>query len=870
MTSRCLILLLTLLATMLHAQTDAPPPTRPEKRVFAHYMVCFGSSVEFYMQEIELAQRQGIDGWALNCGQWLLGPDKPGNYVTWATTIYEAARRLDSGFQLFFSIDCSGIRDMERDMVDMVERFADHPNQLYHDGKQVISTYAGRPESFAKVLPLLAERGHPVCFVPNYSHPRYSANHSFASALRALQRGEPVAGYFWFNPDATVAEILRGNAILRQATLFLDQLYMAGVSPSYNSPNLRDHYGVEGYGAIWEGFTRDGADWVEIVTWNDYNEDSHLMPYRWGSGREKQYHSHDEVMLDATAYYSAWFKQGRPPAIAQDKLTYAYRNRSVWLRQAWDVKAGAWVDLTASGWPFDQIHDDAEDTIYVTTMLTAPATVAVRVGKQVWTREQPAGVAHLRVPLAGGVPRFTLARDGTALLDFLGRKQILDATTITKENSPKGYHLLNRTWTGGDAVGEPVRLTPAGGPVTIAAIGDRVDLAVSGLTTATYAIRVHYTNAEVGEARLTLTADGPPRAANDYPYYMPLPLPPTGDRVAAVSFLWSLYPTTSRLTVAKLENPSFKQTEDDPLRHDHGQATIHAIELVKLEPVVPAAPFDPLRPALVAIPGGRFVMGADANRPDEAPAHEVTLAPFAIGKCEVTNAEYERFAPAHRQVRDGYSWRDREPVIMVSWEDAARYCNWLSEQHGLTPAMTEIEEEVTEGDRTRQVKRWVVDPLAEGFRLPTEAEWEYVASGRGQGRRWPWGATAPRPGFHGNFQLAASLSADPRQTATEAKGVAVVGSYPEGASRDGVLDLAGNVSEWCADTFHPYAAEAVTNPLPLAESNYRVIRGGSWGYYGLSQECVDREFNNPRYPGYVYLGFRVAISDAGYRKLRGE
>jgi formylglycine-generating enzyme required for sulfatase activity len=96
----------------------------------------------------------------------------------------------------------------------------------------------------------------------------------------------------------------------------------------------------------------------------------------------------------------------------------------------------------------------------------------------------------------------------------------------------------------------------------------------------------------------------------------------------------------------------------------------------------------------------------------------------------------------------------------------------------------------------------------------------------------------------------------------------VVGSYPAGASRDGVMDLAGNVCEWCTDWFNPYTADATADPCSRAPSNYRSLRGGSWGYYGLGQRCADREYNNPGYGGYIYIGLRVALPEAGWKKLR--
>ena len=97
-----------------------------------------------------------------------------------------------------------------------------------------------------------------------------------------------------------------------------------------------------------------------------------------------------------------------------------------------------------------------------------------------------------------------------------------------------------------------------------------------------------------------------------------------------------------------------------------------------------------------------------------------------------------------------------------------------------------------------------------------------------------------------------------------------VGAYPAGASRDGVMDLVGNVVEWCSDTFRYYASEAQVNPCQQTSSPYRAIRGSSWDYYGWPPEAVDREFNNPGYPGYIYIGLRVVVPEVGWRKLAGR
>ena len=77
---------------------------------------------------------------------------------------------------------------------------------------------------------------------------------------------------------------------------------------------------------MWQGAINDGADWISLVIWNDYNEDSNLMPYHWPPDSENHY-NRDGSYLDATAYASRWFKTGRPPLITQDKLVFTYRDR---------------------------------------------------------------------------------------------------------------------------------------------------------------------------------------------------------------------------------------------------------------------------------------------------------------------------------------------------------------------------------------------------------------------------------------------------------------------------------------------------------------------------------------------------------------
>ncbi len=859
-----LLLALGLLATC------AAPARAAEKQaenlhhpVFAHYMLCYFNSVEHYQREIELAQRHGLDGFVLNVGRW------DGSYQGAAERIYEAAKRSNSDFKLFFSPDFLGLGGGGgKAIAEMVKTYENHPNQFRWNGETVISSYGGMADAMVRWVAEVEKEGHPVCLVPFAWNPRLATTWSYDTALNYYRSQPKLDGMFNFAADMSVWDNIRTNANGKRAAIQKGKIFMAGVSPNYNSANLRDFHGVHGYGAVWEALTRDNADWVEITTWSDFNEDSNLMPFRWPGGCQKAYYTRDESFLDATDYYVKWYKSGRQPEIVQDKVYLAYRARPKHFTRAWDMKEEKWVSITGDQWPRDQLHDDVDDAVYATAFLTAPAKLTLSVGDSQQSVDLPAGIQHVVLPKTAGVPAVRLERDGKVLLDFVGRRQIIGE--ITKENSPFGYHLLNRLWAQADVVGKPITLQAESGELaegaevvaqgnTKAVANKAVDgsgfkVPVQGLKTGTYSVRITYSNPSPHDARLTLFADGVQLAEKDFPYYIPAFMPPTGkDQFATISFLWTLYDKTSYLNLQwQKEQPFFGRVkEGEPWGDDRGEVLVDKIELVKVEQSPMPERIDGTMPEMVQIPGGEFQMGTTEGDVDETPVHKVKVSDFVIGKYEITNEQYEAFDPNHRRFRDEFSWRDREPVIYVKWRDAADYCNWLSKKAGLQPVYGE---------------KYKIDTKANGFRLPTEAEWEYVASGRGEGRTYPWGEE-PVDQTRANVVDPSQYTINPHVRSAQGGGVMVVGTYPAGASRDGIMDLAGNVSEWCNDTYHPYSAEPQTNPLDDTEGAYKAIRGGSWGFYGSPQRVTDREYNNAGYPGLQYVGFRIAAPAASWAKV---
>ena len=248
-------------------------------------------------------------------------------------------------------------------------------------------------------------------------------------------------------------------------------------------------------------------------------------------------------------------------------------------------------------------------------------------------------------------------------------------------------------------------------------------------------------------------------------------------------------------------------------------------------------------------------MGASRREPGRRAnetLREVELQrPFYLAVREVTNAQFRKWKADHTSGRFGahdLSGEDH-PVVSVTWEQAASYCNWLSSQESLPAAYA-----------MRDGKLAPVSPLNTGYRLPTEAEWSRAARYPGEGPlRFPWGNALPAPPRAGNFadESARSLVAvvlqgyDDRFPAT-----APVGSFPPNGL--GFFDLGGNVAEWVNDVYAipPPDAPLETDPLGPRDGELHVILGSSFLQGTVSELRLSyRDYGTKARPD---VGFRVA------------
>ncbi len=271
---------------------------------------------------------------------------------------------------------------------------------------------------------------------------------------------------------------------------------------------------------------------------------------------------------------------------------------------------------------------------------------------------------------------------------------------------------------------------------------------------------------------------------------------------------------------------------------------------------------------MVSIPGGSSEMGSFVGDLDEQPVHTVTLSPFYASKYETT---FEQWV----EVRDwgeahGYTFNspgdmgsedyggaqdESHPVTNIEWYDSLLWCNALSEMEGRTPCYhtSAARSTVYRSGRLDPQSDWV-DWSADGYRLPTEAEWEYGARGGIEGKAYGWGNDFPV------CRQGASNGAQFNDSECNAIGTSSAGSYSENGY--GLYDTAGNVWEWCWDRYSItyYDSSPTADPRGPSEGTSRVARGGSWGSNADALRSANRYYFKPDY-GASDLGFRVVRSD---------
>jgi formylglycine-generating enzyme required for sulfatase activity len=250
-----------------------------------------------------------------------------------------------------------------------------------------------------------------------------------------------------------------------------------------------------------------------------------------------------------------------------------------------------------------------------------------------------------------------------------------------------------------------------------------------------------------------------------------------------------------------------------------------------------------------------FTMGASRREPGRRAnevLHPVALRrEFYLSTTEVTNAQFRQFYPSHNsgQIESQSLNREHQPVVQVSWQQAASFCNWLSAREGLPPFYRETNGIVTG-----------FNPSATGYRLPTEAEWAWAARADGDKlRKFPWGDTFPPTVAVENYADNTSAFVTGRILNGYKDGYVVSATVASlTPNQKGLYDLGGNVAEWVHDVYGiPSANGSIqTDPLGPQNGDNYVIRGASWSHSKIAQlRLSHRDYGQA---GRDDVGFRIA------------
>jgi len=365
-----------------------PRPPRPQSD-WAHRDMC---------EEVRRAAAIGLDGFACD----ILATS--GTHWDRVQDLMAAASETDPGFKILLEPDMTAEFGAHPErLVGAIETLARSPAAYrLADGRLVVAPYNAQgqtPAWWRQALASLHAAGVEVALLPIFQGwDRYAAAYAPFSF-----------GYSdWGRRDPIDAEALRQVPALVHKSV---RVWMSPVAPQDMRPKAHFYWEANNslnYRKMWESAIGGGADWVQVITWNDYSEGTEIAPSA----------STGYSFYDLTAYYVQWFKTGVPPPIRRDVLYYFHRVQP----------SGAPPDLTRQDSPFAVKGPQPPlDQVELLAFLKEPGVLEIDLAGHAYRETVPAGVQSFRVPLAAGVPTFSLSRRGRPVMKMTSRWPIQSA-----------------------------------------------------------------------------------------------------------------------------------------------------------------------------------------------------------------------------------------------------------------------------------------------------------------------------------------------------------------------------------------------------------------------------------------------------------
>jgi Glycosyl hydrolase family 71. len=342
--------------------------------------------------EVRRASAVGLDGFMFN----IVNPQAKGLFKR-LLNMLDAAQAVDPGFKVALMIDAVTNEDRSvEDVAAGIVQVANHP-AVYRmsDGRLLIAAFTADRlpvDWWQDLFKTLKKTGIKVYFMPVFQgwRDKFSPFTAISDGL-ADWGDRSLSGFDSVMPGAAAAHEL-------------GKIWMSPVSPQLFRPKKNDLFYKEAGGSTlfretWRVAREGGADWVQIITWNDYGEGTEIAP---STGIQYAFY-------DLTGFYGTWFKTGQQPPITRDVLYYFHRIMPT------DTPA----DLSKQARMF-QIRgiDPPQDIIELLAFLTEPGTLEIEIGGKTFKQEATAGITSFKIPIAPGRPRFRLVRDGTTVIDF--------------------------------------------------------------------------------------------------------------------------------------------------------------------------------------------------------------------------------------------------------------------------------------------------------------------------------------------------------------------------------------------------------------------------------------------------------------------